>query len=369
MNNIDINSLWNSAICEGGSIAMWRLPHDAEFHFLADVSGNPAKGSLNLAESPFGFAVSPFLNSAGTKTIFLSPDVYSVFVEEDLQNTYVPLKFHCNKQDKLELSGSRIHFLEMVQKGLAEISAGIFAKIVLAGMIQVDLRDDFNVIGLFAKMSKAHPDAFVSLVSIPDVGTWLGASPELLVELSDEQFRTVSLAGTQPYIDGMALSAAVWAEKEIEEQAMVSRYIVEQFKTIRLREFVESGPATVRAGRMIHLKTEYCVVHNNALVSNLGSIMLRLLHPTSAVCGMPREEALDFIVANEEMERGLYSGYLGPVNMDGRTQLYVNLRCMQICGKNVAVYAGAGVTHDSLAENEWAEVMLKFNSLLDIIGS
>ena len=97
--------------------------------------------------------------------------------------------------------------------------------------------------------------------------------------------------------------------------------------------------------------------------------MLDLLHPTSAVCGMPRVPAQDFISANEGMDRGLYSGYLGPVNLDGATHLYVNLRCMQICSRHIILYAGAGVTHNSNAEKEWDETTLKCQALLDIIKS
>ena len=157
-------------------------------------------------------------------------------------------------------------------------------------------------------------------------------------------------------------------KKEIEEQAMVSRYIIEQFKTIRLREFTESGPRTVQAGNMIHLKTEYTVDLDNVIKPELGSVMLQLLHPTSAVCGMPKFSALSFIIANESLSRELYSGFIGPVNMNGLTQLYVNLRCMQILKTRAVLYAGAGITHGSKAEKEWAETALKCQTLLDLMS-
>jgi isochorismate synthase len=94
--------------------------------------------------------------------------------------------------------------------------------------------------------------------------TWLCATPEILVSQDAEGiFKTISLAGTQSAIlpDGHVVSSqdARWSQKEIEEQAFVSRYIIECFKKIRLREYIENGPKTIKAGNLLHLKTEYLV--------------------------------------------------------------------------------------------------------------
>jgi isochorismate synthase len=232
------------------------------------------------------------------------------------------------------------------------------------------LAKPINLISLFCLLNKKQPDAFISLISIPDLGTWIGASPELLMEIdSNKQFHTVSLAGTQAYPIDSPLSEAVWKQKEIEEQAMVSRFIVAQFKSIRLREFQETGPRTIRAGSLIHLKSEYHVDMKAVPYPRLGDIMLQLLHPTSAICGMPRQVAQDFISAHEDLQRGLYGGFLGPVNIHGESQLYVNLRCMQLAHSQVTYYSGAGITHDSVAENEWLETELKNQTLQEIVNA
>ena len=99
----------------------------------------------------------------------------------------------------------------------------------------------------------------------------------------------------------------------------------------------------------------------------LGSVMLKLLHPTSAICGMPREESIAFLKTTESFDRSFYSGYLGPVNFENKTTLFVNLRCMQWCGQKAILYAGAGVTIDSIPEKEWEETELKMNTLLQVI--
>jgi isochorismate synthase len=95
--------------------------------------------------------------------------------------------------------------------------------------------------------------------------------------------------------------------------------------------------------------------------------MLQLLHPTSAVCGQPLDKALEFIRKHENYKRQFYTGYLGPINFEDRTDLFVNLRCLQIMQEKLILYAGAGITQDSIPEKEWEETELKLNTLLKVI--
>ena len=160
----------------------------------------------------------------------------------------------------------------------------------------------------------------VSLVSDEKTGTWLGASPELLVSVDRNGiFRTVALAGTQVYQDNILLRNIGWTQKEIEEQALVERYIISCFKKIRVREFDEHGPKTVQAGNLVHLKSDFEVDMKAVNFPLLGSVMLKLLHPTSAVCGMPMEASLSFLKQHEKHDREFYAGYLGPVNIENES--------------------------------------------------
>ncbi len=377
---IDLKNLWSSAMAKNGSVAVWRCPRENSIHFLADLSKLPAKGRIDLQNVEQGFLVSPFMNPEGNETLFLRSDVYANRMENgswkmvhgtptnSVQEGSTVIPYHLNTRPDTEISGEKDHFIKMVEKGITAINEGEFDKVVSARTYDEPLSKNFNIIDQFNRLEKAYPDAFVSLISIPGKGTWMGATPELLIESSSVHFRTVSVAGTQPFSLDKDLSEAAWNQKEIEEQAMVNRYIVEQFKTIRLREFIETGPRSVRAGNMIHLKTEYTVDLNEVHFPELGTVMLHLLHPTSAVCGMPKFSALRFIAANEHLNREFYSGFLGPVNMDGISRLYVNLRCMQILRTRAVLYAGSGITHDSVPEKEWDETALKCQTLLGVMN-
>ncbi len=376
----DVKSFWSDIISMNGSIALWRCPREKSVCCIADISGMAQKGRIDLQTTAPGFIISPFLNPEGNETLFLNRDIYAEYsdgqwmirngaekLNAQTKDNSNPYNYHLNARPDTEISGEKPHFIEMVENALISIQDGEFEKVVSARTLDEALPDDFDVIDYFFQLEHTYSDAFVSLISIPNRGTWIGATPELLLESSEKHFRTVSVAGTQPLSMDKDLSEVGWNQKEIEEQAMVSRYIIDQFKTIRLREFTEMGPRTVRAGNMIHLKSEYHVNLEEVNFPELGTVMMNLLHPTSAVCGMPKFSALRFIAAYEHLNREFYSGYLGPVNMDGISRLYVNLRCMQILRTRAVLYAGAGITHDSIPEKEWEETALKCQTLLNVM--
>jgi isochorismate synthase len=185
-------------------------------------------------------------------------------------------------------------------------------------------------------------------------------------------FRTVALAGTQSVFDAVGQpippKQAPWTQKEIEEQALVGRYIISCFKKIRVREYVEEGPKTVVAGSLMHLCSDYTVDTKAINFPELGTVMLELLHPTSAVCGMPKMAALEFIQNHETYDREFYSGFLGPVNVENETNLFVNLRCMKIQNGTATLYAGGGITEDSVPEKEWQETELKCQTMLAVLA-
>ena len=331
-----------------------------------------------------GFVFSPFFNEEGKKNFFIeahwacSSDTdldEAIDWHTDSQRAFAKALFEEKepqmKKNKREYSlehSEEKDYLQLVQEAINYIEAGNCQKIVVSRRQKVYFEDKPNLIDCFEALCRAYPQAHISLVSIPNVGVWIGASPEILVSLDNNQiFRTMALAATQAY-QGEPLSQATWTQKEIEEQALVSRYIINAFKKIRLREFEEDGPKTIRAGNLIHLRTDFWVDLKQVHCPSLLPTMLELLHPTSAVCGMPKEESLGFILMNEGYNREFYSGFLGQMNFRGETHLFVNLRCMQILGKEAFLYAGGGVTAHSQPQKEWQETVYKMQTLLKVIG-
>ena len=95
--------------------------------------------------------------------------------------------------------------------------------------------------------------------------------------------------------------------------------------------------------------------------------LLQELHPTPAVCGLPKEEAFRFIPDNEGYDRSYYSGFTGWLDTEGHTDIYVNLRCMEIKPGEAILYAGGGILASSEVESEWMETGDKMNTMRSIL--
>jgi len=380
-----LSFLINYAVDQNFSVAVWRLPNDNTKHLILSREHELLKPDAALEELPTGFIFAPF-DTAGDR-IFLKADFSFSFTDDTLKPptntletasaTWLQSKLGDIKRTKARhyaqehTTGNpeKDAYIALVSKGLAEIEQGIFEKVVPSRSKSVDLPLDFDVVTSFLKLCHANPNALISFVSSPETGSWLGATPELLVNVEDgTTFKTIALAGTQPYREGMNLKSVAWTQKDIEEQALVERYIISCFKRIRLREYDEHGPKTVVAGNVLHLKSEFTVDMQATDFLQLGTIMLQLLHPTSAVCGMPLNPAIDFLRKYEGYDRQFYAGFLGPVNFKNNIHIFVNLRCAQLMETKAILYAGAGVTIDSVPEQEWEETEMKMNTLLNVIS-
>lgn len=376
------NDLIQQVLGLGGSLMYWRMPNSDEKTLIVCNSGASLQNELSLEGSMPSFAFAPF-NPNENKFLFNADLVFKFKGDEvvdgpDLNST----PFFSKEIDQAQ-GKQRPAFYSREQKGknVSDFSSFVHAciqkaesqqveKIVPSKFKDVDLPENFDVVKTFNKLCEKHPNAFVSLVTSPETGTWLGASPELLVSVdAQEKFRTIALAGTQHTPPNVNLKSVAWTQKEIEEQALVSRYVINCFKKIRVREYLEHGPHTVVAGSLLHLRTDYEVNMREVNFPQLGSVMLKLLHPTSAVCGMPFDPAFEFLQKNEGYDREFYSGFLGPINFDGESKLFVNLRCMQIFERTARIYAGAGITADSVMEHEVEEVEMKIRTLSQILNS
>ncbi len=366
----------------GQAFSLWKLPHSDEINLIISEEAPVYLDDFNMDESIPGFVISPF--QPEQKKVFVKATHRYSFTSNEVLKNNEPLtqeevdfmKESSHEAVQLHYHSSSSHtpsfneYTELVKRSIQKIEEGLFEKVVPSRTKQVALPESFDEVKLFLKLIKKYPHALVSLVSSQETGTWMGATPELLVSTDRNlHFKTVALAGTQRYSPDMDVRSVAWTQKDIEEQALVCRYIISCFKKIRLRDYIEQGPKTVIAGNVLHLKTEFDVDMIATGFPQLGSIMLKLLHPTSAVCGMPLQSAMDFLLQEEGYDREFYSGYLGPVNIDNETHIYVNLRCMQLLkDKKAKLYAGAGVTIESIPEKEWEETEIKMNTLLNVIN-
>ena len=247
---------------------------------------------------------------------------------------------------------------ELFQKAL---HAGSCEKIVLSRTQQLPLPAAFSAGKLFGTACTAYPDAFVYLCHTPITSTWFGSTPELLLSGENGSWQTVALAGTRRIKD----SNAEWDPKNIREQKVVTAYLEKQLRIKNLIGSI-SEPYTVRAGQLMHIKTDFSFqMPDQSCVGDL----LDFLHPTPAVCGYPKTEGCRLILAHEGYDRAYYSGFAGPLSKEGATDLYVNLRCASLSEKGLVLYAGGGLMPDSELKSEWEETEVKLQTLLSLINN
>lgn len=307
----------------------------------------------DFAESGFVFA--PF--ETKKKTIIF-PINQSNFFEETIDfDTQLMLS-----KNSFEENSQRENHLKIVQKTVEEIQKGFLKKVVISRKEVIHLAD-FHLAEVFQKLLQNYSNAFVYVWFHPKVGLWLGATPETLLTIENLDFETMSLAGTQVADESKSV---IWKQKELEEQSLVTDFIENQLKN-QVSNLKISSTENLNAGNLVHLKT----VISGTLHSSKSSLqeLIESLHPTPAVCGLPRNESKKFIQENENYDREFYTGFLGELNVTSqntkskKSQLFVNLRCMKIENNTANLFIGGGITKDSNPEKEWQETVSKSSTM------
>ena len=276
---------------------------------------------------------------------------------------------------------SKSAHIDLVQKGIGTIKNTQLSKVVLSREEKYSLNKS-DPVQLFKNALALYKNAFVYLWYHPKVGCWLGATPEVLLQTRNNQFKTMALAGTQLYTENI-----VWAAKEQNEQQIVTDYITENL-TEKKFKFTKGTPYTLKAGDLAHIRTDISGAINASSRDTDLQILINTLHPTPAVCGFPKDVAKDFILNNEGYDRQFYSGFLGELNIETKrksnrrntenhayrftsksSSLFVNLRCMQLNKALATIYVGGGITASSNAENEYVETCNKTNTMKKLINS
>ena len=266
-----------------------------------------------------GFVIAPFHVSEQHPIVLIRPDIQELPSDEE---TKVPCrgnkssmprkqKFHaeeikvpCRGNLKEDYSYRFNSFIEPLRQKQ-------FEKLVLSRSQTIPAsKADFSPAAAFHKAIRRYKYSYVYLCHTPTTGTWLGCTPEIILASEKGEWHTVALAGTQPLQNGEL--PAEWDDKNRKEQEYVAFYIRKQLQALGI-EPAETAPAPVRAGELSHLKSDFSF----SLPDNkkLGKLLKRL-HPTPAVCGLPKEETYRFIRKNEGYDRSYYSGFIGWLNPD-----------------------------------------------------
>jgi len=332
--------------------ALYSLPDSDEI--IGIFQNSPTLHTSQLSQEN-GFVFAPFNLERGILQIPLEfsevvncKDVPTTINREGLANIIE------DEKDK------KVH-VALISKTIAKIKTAKAQKIVVSRKKEVPLQN-FNFVKLCDSLFSKYSLAYRYIWYHPETAIWCGATPEVLIKTKGTSFSTMALAGTQK-VDGKSI--IFWEQKEKSEQQWVVDAIVENLldKTTALNI---SKTQTHIAGNLAHLRTDI----RGEFTTNKHALkkVVETLHPTPAICGTPRKAAQLFIAVNETYDREFYTGFLGVTNSEvQQTQLFVNLRCVKIEGNLATLYAGGGITEDSIPDAEWDETHNKLQTMAKVL--
>jgi len=342
----------------------FRLPQDSHATTYIQRGLGDRKGSLKEIAAESGFIMAPFDTHNGHPYLTVRPDVVlegHQIDNKDLEKVKaLPAHPAPPWNGPKPVVTGRDRYMEQVQDIKSRICTGAFQKAVLSRIRLIEGAYMDRIPRIFNAVCKMHPNAFVYLFKSGSQ-FWMGASPEPLLRLRDGRLSTVSLAGTRPHAkEHMDINR--WTAKEVLEQEYVTQYIHEAIRSFGIKDYRVSSPYVKKAGNLVHIRTDFSLAREH-----LGEKLWELveaLHPTPAVAGQPKEDAIEFIKQLEPHDRAYYTGFLGPVKGDKDLDLFVNLRCMKIHPAYLSLYVGGGITQDSDPADEYAETTWKAESVL-----
>lgn len=341
--NSELKQLIDSALRINLTAAFFRYPHETEVHVVAQKSAEESTFHTLDDIDTYGFVVAPFNSSAdGLPTVVIRPDItdftaLKCFLNET-KTTFAPSK------SIQTVDVDKQGYLRMFQDVTSQFGADV-QKVVLARSITKKLQ--CPVPELFMELLGDCTDRMVCLVHTPSTGTWLCATPELLLSGDNGNYATMALAGTR-----RNEGSAAWDNKNIAEHEVVCHHFDERLSGCS--NVQHSAHYTIDFGILQHLRTDYTFHADNIAPQRLAAN----LHPTPAVCGRPVDKAMKVIDTYELTNRAYYSGVIGMLS-EKSCSLFINLRCAYVHDGQITTFAGGGLMPDSEAESEWRETEMK----------
>lgn len=358
----------------------YRLPEQKEYIRLEQHHGTPiALLSAQELNGRKGFVFAPFHSSVQAPIWLLQADskARKAIDEDDDDNNGNEItsagdgkSYDVRKPQQKAIANiesdntERASYHRRFVRCKEALASGAIEKVVMARRVEEPLHGATNPERLFRRACRLYPHQYIALICMEHAGTWLMATPEVLLSGDGTHYQTMALAGTQAMPDDFRPGQeAAWSEKNRKEQAFVAGYISERL--LPLAGTIERGsPYTTHAAHLLHLRTDFRFTLREGVQA--GDV-IDALHPTPAVGGMPKDKAVSLILSLEGDERRYYSGYAGTIDPEGETRLFVTLRCMEIEGDRCLLHAGGGIVAESEESEEWKETEIKLNTMRDVL--
>lgn len=334
--------------------AYYRMPQANTYNCVKQYSSPTKIASLyEISDDKSGFLIAPF-DVLHEDTYLIQPDN---IITESIEELYNELQIqNSSHSHSLNECNTKESYNECFQKCKTLLENNQLNKIVLSHTFETQLSGP-SPKTIFANACHLFPRCYVALWYTEPTGMWLTITPEILLErINNSSWHTVALAGTMTKPNSFNLPIE-WSKKNKDEQNYVADYIENELCKLGIQS-KRSELKTIEAAHLLHLCTDF---YFNSEIS-IGSL-LNQLHPTPAVCGMPKQEAYDAILSIEPHHRKYYAGFSGPIALKGQTHLFVTLRCAQCANSECfTFYAGGGLIKGSSLSDEWNEINAKMQT-------
>ncbi len=269
-------------------------------------------------------------------------------------------------------------FCRSVERALTLLAGDSLDKVVLSRMLLLSGLDQIDLRLLLHNLASHNHAGATFAVDLPlrpeasaPLRTLVGASPELLVSRRGRDVLSHPLAGSaprssDPVEDRRRAEALLASAKDQREHAVVVEAVAAGLRRFCRRVDAPAAPSLLATETMWHLGTQIRGDLNDPTTSSLD--LAAALHPTPAVCGFPTAQARAAIGALEPFDRGFYTGAVGWCDASGDGEWYVTIRCAEIEGRLIRLFAGAGIVPGSQPEAELAETAAKLGTMLRALG-
>ncbi len=250
---------------------------------------------------------------------------------------------------------------KQISAAIKLINDGCIEKLVLGSKLIFQLKKKLNIIQILHKLRLSQANACRYLWKRNKENIIFGASPEKLFSFKEKVLQLEAIAGTEKI--GFDMETLLRSDKNLREHNFVINYLIENLKFLNIRNYKKGEIKVKKFGNIAHL----CTFISAEVNKICPFALLEKLHPSPAVCGFPKEKALDYLDSLENFDRGNYASPFGWVDVEGNADFRVALRGARILNGEIEFIAGSGLVKGSICEKEIDEIKLKLASLANLI--
>jgi len=234
-------------------------------------------------------------------------------------------------------------------------------KIVLSRKLEFLLKDDIDWTQMFRELETTFSNCYLFMIKSNEAA-FFGASPEKFLSVRDDNIEIDALAGTASG-NSADIESELLNKKNIKEHKYVIDFICEAISGYAHDIRVDISPQIKKLKNVQHLYTKI-----NAKLNEDRNVLSLIdsMFPTPAVCGLPKQTALETINEIEKFDRGLFSGLIGWIDINFNCEFAVAIRSALYKKGELHLYAGAGIVEESIPEEEYIETEMKFNTILNL---